>query len=208
MNETIEKIITELQGKYSCHTIILYGSRARNEATETSDYDIVGIREDGESTLDCREFEDSYLDAFIYPESALEQLDPYFIRIKDGIVLIQKGSVGDDLIAAAKSIYAAGPVLTPKYEKRQIIAWRKKMFERSLGEDVESNFRLHWVLHDSLECYFKLRDLWYLGPKESFKWLQGNDFPAYQAFQEALEPNAGIQSIENLIKIVNRFGRD
>jgi predicted nucleotidyltransferase len=30
----------ELKGKYAPHTIILYGSYARNEATETSDVDI------------------------------------------------------------------------------------------------------------------------------------------------------------------------
>lgn len=205
MNEIITKIIRELQNKHDCHTVILIGSRARDDATPNSDYDVVGIREEGEDICDCRDFEESYLDAFIFSDNAIKNLDPYFIRIRDGIVLLQKDSIGDNFIAAAKELYAKGPSKTPDFEKQRIIAWRKKMLNRSLGSDVESHFRLHWVLHDSLECYFKLRDQWYMGPKESFKWLSENDFVAYIAFRDALKPGAELTEIKHLIKIVNGY---
>lgn len=64
------------------------------------------------------------------------------------------------------------------------------------------NFRRHWLLHDLLECYFKLRDSWYLGPKESFNWLKNNDTQTYAAFNDALKPNADLNQIEQLIKLV------
>ncbi len=39
----VNAIIDELTKIYHCHTIVLYGSRARGDFTETSDYDIAGI---------------------------------------------------------------------------------------------------------------------------------------------------------------------
>jgi uncharacterized protein len=65
INERLLKIVQYIQEKYRCHTIILYGSRARGESTNTSDYDIIAIREQGEFERDCRFFDGFYLDAFI-----------------------------------------------------------------------------------------------------------------------------------------------
>jgi predicted nucleotidyltransferase len=48
MNTTdpkIKKIMVKMQNYYGCHTVILYESHTREEATETSDYDIIAIRE-------------------------------------------------------------------------------------------------------------------------------------------------------------------
>lgn len=42
-------IVDELYNTQNCHTLILYGSRAKNTHTANSDYDIVAIREFGES---------------------------------------------------------------------------------------------------------------------------------------------------------------
>jgi len=58
---------------------------------------------------------------------------------------------------------------------------------RTKTEDIEGNFCRHWLLHDLLECYFKIRDQWYLGPKESFKWLKKNDEKTYQIFDAAVK---------------------
>ncbi|MFQ2313995.1 nucleotidyltransferase domain-containing protein [Aeromonas dhakensis] len=40
MEKILDLAVEDLKGKYAPHTIILYGSYARNEATETSDIDI------------------------------------------------------------------------------------------------------------------------------------------------------------------------
>lgn len=79
------------------------------------------------------------------------------------------------------------------------------MLARAKENDIEGNFRRHWLLHELLECYFKLRDAWHLGPKESFKWLKIYDLPVYYAFEEALKPSAELESIEKLITLVSKI---
>jgi len=199
----LNEIIDYLKNHHQVHTIILYGSRARDEATTTSDYDIIAIRKQGNFERDCQLFKGFYLDAFIYPEKAVKNPDSFMIRIKDGIVLCQNKNVGADLLKKIKKIFKQGPDKTPDWEKHEIFMWLRKMFQRAQMNDVEGHFRMHWLLHDLLECYFKLRDLWYLGPKESFQWLKQHDMICYKAFKEALKPNAKFAAIENLINYVS-----
>lgn len=198
----LNKIQNELIQQYKCHTIILYGSRARDDHTETSDYDIVALRKNGDMERDCRFVDGFYLDVFIYSEEIINNPDKYLIRIKDGIVLCQKDNLGEILLQKIHSIFNAGPIQTPEWEKHEINNWVTKMLQRAKQEDIEGNFRKHWLLHDLLECYFKLRDLWYLGPKESFKWLRNNDLSTYIAFDKALKKDAEYEEIELLINQV------
>jgi predicted nucleotidyltransferase len=203
----LKKIEHDIIQNYKCHTIILYGSRARGEATSTSDYDILAIRENGDLERDCRLFENFYLDIFVYSEEAIRNPDTSLIRIKDGIVLRQKDSMGDDLLVKIKSIFNAGPPATPTWEKHEINTWVMKMLDRAKQDDIEGNFRRHWLLHDLLECYFKLRDKWYLGPKESFQYLKKSDMQTYVAFNKALQSDASFDEIEKLISCVKRQRR-
>lgn len=201
----LNKIQDNLIKQHNCHTIILYGSRARGDHTATSDYDIVAIRDQGDLERDCRFIDGFYLDIFIYSENMVQNPDNYLIRIKDGIVLCQKDNLGKALLEKVHTIFNAGPTQTPEWEKHEISNWLMKMFQRSKQGDIEGNFRRHWLLHDLLECYFKLRNLWYLGPKESFRWLKNNDSSIYVAFDNALKIDAAHEDIELLINHVIRI---
>lgn len=192
----------DIAQNHNCHTIILYGSRARKSASKTSDYDIIAIREKGDFERDCRLFEGIYLDIFIYSKDDIKSPDKSLIRIKDGIVLCQKDRLGDDLLNKVNSIFKAGPPPTPNWEKHEINIWVVKMLDRAKLNDIESNFRRHWLLYDLLECYFKQRDAWYLGPKESFAWLKCNDALTYSAFDEALKSGADMNTLEYLVSRV------
>jgi predicted nucleotidyltransferase len=198
----IDDIKTDILQRHKCHTVILYGSRARGEFKETSDYDIIAIREQGELIRDCRMFNGFYLDAFIYSENEIANPDPSLIRINDGIVLCQKDSIGDKLLNQISLMFQQGPTKTPDWERLEIVIWVEKMLNRVRNEDIEGNFRRCWLLYSLLECYFKLRDIWYLGPNKAFLWLEKNDLIGYAAFKEALEPCASVDKIENLIKVV------
>lgn len=198
----LKKIQKNLIDNYKCHTIILYGSRARGDQTEQSDYDIVALRPEGDLERDCRFVDGFYLDIFIYSEDIIQHPDNYLIRIKDGIVLQQKDSMGDSLLQKINTLFKAGPTATPEWEKHEINQWIMKMFQRAKQDDIEGQFRRHWLLHDLLECYFKLRDRWYLGPKESFKWLKENDSATYTAYDTALKPYADFDTIEKLLNRV------
>jgi len=201
-DERLLKIVQDIQAKHDCHTIILYGSRARGESRSTSDYDIIAIRELGDFERDCRIFDGFYLDAFVYSEEAIKNPDASLIRIKDGIVLIQKEHIGEMLLNKIKIIFQQGAPKTPTWEKNEIITWTRKMLQRAEENDIEGNFRRHWLLYDLLECYFKMRDIWYLGPKESFQWLKANDPITYSTFEISLKPNSSFNDIEKLISNV------
>src|SRR5688572_30591994 len=49
-DSTINAIVQVLKKKYHCHTIVLYGSRARGQTTPTSDYDVIGVSRHGKKT--------------------------------------------------------------------------------------------------------------------------------------------------------------
>lgn len=198
----LEKIQDNLIKQHKCHTIILYGSRARGDYTATSDYDIVAIREEGALERDCRFIDGFYLDIFIYSENTIQNPDNYLIRIKDGIILCQKENLGGVLLEKIHAMFNAGLAPIPEWEKHEINNWIMKMFQRAKQNDIEGNFRRHWLLHDLLECYFKLRDLWYLGPKESFRWLKDNALSIYTLFDNALKKDAEYKEIELLINHV------
>jgi hypothetical protein len=148
-----------------------------------------------------------YLDAFIYPEGRINEPDSFLIRIKDGIVLSQKGSMGDDLLAHVNGIFKNGPEKTPAWEIQEIMSWLPKMLERAKRNDSEGNYRRHWLQTELLKCYFRLRDMWYLGSKKSFAWLEAKDRDTFEKFDTALQPNASTRSIEALIKEVLKIGK-
>jgi predicted nucleotidyltransferase len=201
-DQLLEEITSLLIKEHGCHTVILYGSRTRDESDSTSDYDIVAIREEGEIEKDCRMLGNAYLDAFIYPEAYIKQPDEFLTRIRGGSVIKQKGSVGDKLLTKVKEIFDMGPQKTPAWEKQEIKLWLPKMLARAERDDTEGNFRRHWLLHESLNSYFRLNDLWYLGPKESFAWLKSNDPKVYTAFNSALEVDADISIIRSLVNLI------
>jgi uncharacterized protein len=57
-------VVDELCNQQNCHTVILYGSRAKGTHTANSDYDILAVREIGETTRDARLWNGAYLDIF------------------------------------------------------------------------------------------------------------------------------------------------
>lgn len=79
MNESsyLQKVIDLLTKKYKCHTVILYGSRARGDATSASDYDIMGVRKSGKKLRLAKMFNESFLDVFIFSEKDLKIVDDF-----------------------------------------------------------------------------------------------------------------------------------
>ena len=67
-NKILSSIVEELKTIYHCHTIILYGSRARGDFQPTSDYDIAGITSFGDKKWIARfdETHQVFLDIFIF----------------------------------------------------------------------------------------------------------------------------------------------
>ena len=195
----IEQIVDQLRIKHSCHTVILYGSRALGDARHSSDYDLLGIRAGGQKIRDARLWNGVYLDLLIYPESELVPAHESMLQWLGGQVLCQQGAIGDTLLARLEAIVRAGPPPLPADERQTRRVWAGKMLARAREGDIEAHYRRAWLLTALLEDYFQLRDQWYLGPKKSLLWLREHDPTAYTAFESALEPGASLDTIDTLI---------
>jgi predicted nucleotidyltransferase len=190
--------IEDLVKKHGCHTVVLYGSRSRGDWTEESDYDLIGFRDDGEKFRDARLIEGKYLDAFVYPSKDVVGQEKEFLRIRQGKVLLERDSFATALLAKLEQIFVEGPKPLPEDELQTIRVWIGKMLARITKGDIEGNYRRAWLQYDLIESYFALRKMWYVGPKESFRWLSTNDLDVYFLFERALKPDAKWDDLKNL----------
>ncbi|KOP78762.1 DNA polymerase III subunit beta [Bacillus sp. FJAT-21945] len=206
MNETVlfDRVTKYLIQKYNCHTIILYGSYSRGDFTEESDLDIVCFSDSTENKNDVEFFEGIQLDAWVYNTEKMNNPEQ-FLHIYKGKILLNKKGFAKKFLLGIESIFNNGPDKPSSEEKEFLKAWLRKMYLRSNKNDIEGNYRFHWMLKDSLEIYFSLNGLWYLGPKKSFSWLRENDEVAYNLFNNVLSKNAKENNIDELLEYLNRM---
>lgn len=206
MDIHLQRFVELLEKEHACHTVILYGSRALGLQSASSDYDLLGIRGEGEDTRDARFIDGVFLDAFIRSEKAVTERPGDFLHVRGGIVLRDPRGIGARLLAEVAAALKAPPIEVSTAEITARLTWFTKMLGRIRNagpDDVEAHYRRHWLLVDALEFYFVLRRQHYLGPKESFRWLRENDVVAHQAFADALKPGASVEEIERLVEAVS-----
>ena len=178
----LEQIVNELIKELKCHTVLLYGSHARGDATPKSDYDVMGVRKSGKPFRLAEKRNGVYLDLFILPETDLRQVGESHLYLKGAKVLFQKGKFGDRFLRklgiALKKPYKG--LSLNEIRTRQV--WAHKMFERIEQKDIEGNYRRSWLQEALLVDYFELRKKRYWGSKESFEWLKDNDRRTYNLF--------------------------
>jgi len=194
----LELAVRELVEKHRCHTAILYGSRSRGDWTEESDYDLIGFRDEGEKIRDARIINGKFLDAFVYPIQDVLGQERNFLQIRNGTILLEKDRFAGNLLKTLDALFAEGPKPLPEDELQTIRVWIRKMLGRIAKGDIEGNYRRAWLQFDLLESYFNLRKTWYLGPKESFRWLTEHDPKALGLFDRALQPGATLADLEQL----------
>jgi uncharacterized protein len=202
-NPIVSMLIEELSSQYQCHTIILYGSHARGQATPSSDYDLAGICETGKMTRLAR-FDTGhqvYIDLFIYPEHDLINIKEEHLCMHDGLVLKEKNGFGTDLLNKIKKILEK-PTTLPSYELEVRKVWYQNMLARTRVRDIDGQYRHIWVLHTLIEDYFAFRNLRYLGPKKSFEYLKQHDLNLLTLYQVALSNTEDLDAFERLIHAV------
>lgn len=204
MNKFINKLKEFLIEKYKCETIILYGSYARGDFTKESDVDILCLRMDKEELNDISIFEGKQLDVWV--KCSNKELNPQdFLHIRDGKIVFDTNSKGERLLKAVKECFNAGPPKIDKEQKKFLIDWMTKMYNRSMKGDVEGTYRYYWLVKDTLEIYFELNNQWYEGPKKSLKWLEENDKAFFDIYNNIL--NDGVAS-ENMMNLISRLSDD
>ncbi len=197
----LRRFTDELVGRHGCHTVILYGSRARGDFGPESDYDLAGIRSDGAEIRIGESRDGVYLDAFVYPESAFAdpESDAKHLRFIGGKILLDRDGFGARLMDRLAARLARGPKKLSADELRAQFTWVRKTLARARRGDIEGDFRRVWLLHELLEFAFDARGEWYRGPKESFRHLATIDPRVHALYAEALKPGAPFAATETLV---------
>lgn len=196
----VERLKKDLQEKYGCHTVILYGSRARGDQGPGSDYDIMGVREGGKKTRKAWAEGGAYVDLFVWPEPELTPPDASHLYMLDGVVLAERGGWGRRFLNRLLEIHAGGPVPLSAEEKEFRRAWIRKMLERVRADDLEGRYRRTWLQNSLLEDYFVLRDLWYLGSKKALDHLRSRDPESFALFEAVYGNPANFAALERLVQ--------
>jgi hypothetical protein len=194
----LQRVCDDLVTLHGVHTILLYGSRADNSATQDSDYDLAAFAPIEKALRDARLMNGAYLDIFLYPEGVLKNPNEELLKLRGCRVMLQRVGEADAFLIALEQLFERGPERLPPDEIQARKAWALKMASRSQRGDTEGNYRRAWLLVALLEDYFLIRGQWYQGPKKALCWLQEHDPATYKAFSLALQPNASQESINNL----------
>ena len=127
------------------------------------------------------------LDVFVYPAKTFSaDYDPEeFVQVWDGKIVLDEHGIAGRLKAKVLDYIEHLPKKTAT-EVAQEMEWCEKMLLRTMREDVEGYYRWHWVLCDSLEIYFDIRDLHYYGPKKTLRLMEKSDVEAFGLYAKAL----------------------
>jgi hypothetical protein len=196
-------LIDELRRAHRVHTIILYGSRSRGEATAESDIDVACYADVDASKRDARLWNNMFLDAFVYPTAQLSAApDGEMLRLCGAQVLLDERSLAEPYLARVSALEEQGPPALSEAEQRMRRTWARKMLARIRRGDLEAHYRHHWLLYQLLEDYFALRGEWYRGPKRALGDLLIGAPDAFVAFERALVPGATLDTLEALVDVV------
>lgn len=179
-------ILEYLNWTYRPDAVIVYGSFADGSANLNSDFDALVIA-GKEKTHDSSVVDGVVLDVFVYPaETFSTDYDPEeFVQVWDGKIMLDEHGIAGQLKAKVLDYIEHLPKKTAT-EVAQEVEWCEKMLLRTMREDVEGYYRWHWVLCDSLEIYFDIRDLHYYGPKKTLRLMEKSDAEAFGLYAKAL----------------------
>ncbi|HAU1387087.1 TPA: nucleotidyltransferase domain-containing protein [Legionella pneumophila] len=201
-DKALDDIVAELE-EYGCHTIILYGSRARGDYTDLSDYDVIGIRTEGESFRIARyeERNQVYFDLFVYSEVDFITIQEAHLNIHEGKILIEKNQFGQKLLERVNKEIKK-PVFLSKNELEVRKVWYEKMLNRAKRRDIEGVYRHIWMLHTLIEDYFAVRNIRYLGPKKGLQYLSQHAPEIISLYEKALIDTQNLTVLEKLIQSI------
>jgi predicted nucleotidyltransferase len=183
----IHSIIRKLKDEYNCHTIVLYGSRARGLTTSTSDYDVIGVCRRGRKTRIARKQDGYYWDVFVYSEKDLKKLSDQQLSWKNARLLYEEGQYGSALLRRIQKLLKKPFKPQPSYEIAVTKTWARKELDRCRVNDIQGLYRRAEFQNALIEHYFFIRQKRFWGPKEGFAWIEENDVQTYKLIRRALK---------------------
>ncbi|MFN8612083.1 MAG: nucleotidyltransferase domain-containing protein [Vulcanimicrobiota bacterium] len=199
------QIVAHLRQEYACHTVLLYGSRARGQGTVSSDYDVAGICARGPKTRQAGKVDGAYWDIFVYGEKDLRKFSDQQWAWQNARLLWAEGTYGRRLLARLEKFWRQPFQPAPEYEIEATRAWALKQLERCQVGDVHGFYRRSELQVAALADYFQLRQQRYAGPKAALQWLQQADPEVYSLFARVYEQPADPFALRCLLERVYRI---
>lgn len=220
-----DALIDYLEEKYGCHTVLLFGSRARGTHRADSDWDVFAIHDaERESYAGGHHPQLGKLAIFLFATHMVE-FDPHnpsvlyrpremFVRrMRDARILIERDGLGTAIVETAKRLYERGPPRCPpsypehlryNYFVRLLPLLRE---ERTLPTDCPSIMRDYLRIEaqsEALTQYYYLRQQWEPAPKDAIASIYKNDFQMYDALEYGMKSTASPDELERLFEMVLR----
>jgi hypothetical protein len=184
-------LLDELVRRHGAHTVLLYGSYARGQATPSSDLDLIALRP-GAAARDLEPWRGLALDVHLHPEEAEETIaEKQAPSLRDARVLRQRGDLGDRLLAAVRARLAAPPPPLAAGEQAALWAWGDKMRTRVQHPDpLVRAVQRATLLVEALPAWAQVRGCWFFGPKAALRSMAHDDPHFARAFTAAAAPDA------------------
>lgn len=202
MDSILAEIVDFVQTQYGAHTVVLYGSRASCSDDADSDYDVAAFAPVEKTIRHNDNDNGDQWDLFVYPDAMLSNPTADLLKLRGGVVLLERDLSGQGFLVRMEGVYAEGPEAPAPDEVKVRHNWSLKMLARSCRPDVEGYYRRAWLMMTLLEDYFFVRQMWYQGPKKSFAWLKQQRAEDFALFEAALRPDASLEQMDQLIACV------
>jgi predicted nucleotidyltransferase len=202
LDSLLQLALEDLVQQYRPHTVIAYGSRVRNRATDSSDIDLACYCDITEGIKDARLFHGVYLDAWIYPTSSMDNIDEGDLRFEDGCLLLDQRGLGEKFLQRVRDKLHQGPKPQSQSDIQHTTEWIHKMLLRAANNDLDGQYRKVWLQFQLLEIYFQLRGKWFLGHKKSFEYLRKNDLKVFDLFEQVYADKMDFDKLHKLASAV------
>lgn len=181
-----EVAVEYLVNTYHPRSLLVYGSFARGDWDEYSDFDCMIIVDEKSVKHDDTVIEGVQLDCFVFTAEETAEEDPeLFLPAYDAEILFDDG-IGEQLQERVRR-YVREQKTIDADEKAFIVSWIRKTMKRMQKDDDEGNYRAIAFLWESLTDYCLLRDLFYFGSKTTIQYLLTNDMEGYKLFHKAIK---------------------
>lgn len=213
--EIVNEITQELYKDTNVLALILYGSVSRHEESANSDIDLLAIIT--EKHLQKRhtvyngitvEFVEMHLE-FLQNFVANNEI-PMLFALAYGIVLFNKISETDQLIAEAKKLLEAGPPVNKKWENETYKTKRRSDLTEiyndllDIDDEITFNYVASLLIAEAIPLLIENKSLWHQTRKKTINYLKAKCYDGYKYIEVLLNPVCSLaekrSAAENLIE--------
>lgn len=190
-------LIDDLRRRHAGHTILLYGSHARGDATPDSDVDVASYTDATPAPRrDARRWRDTYVDGFVYPTATLTApADVDALRLRGARILVDERGLARPYLAALEALHARGPAPLSADDAQMRRAWAHKTLARIARGDAEAHYRHHQLVFELFPDLYALRGVWFPGPKPALAELARTEPALHAIVTAAFAPGASLAAL-------------